>query len=109
MHQSKSRTPPLPSSLSHKKHKKNVNKSVKGTEQDVHTVFSNKPYMLTVRFTYSTWTLFTLPFSNFLFKNVERRQMLSFVKVLGSIFEVLYTCPVFYSSLICRVQTLKNP
>ena len=46
--------------------------------------------MLNVRFTYSKWTLFTLPFSNFLFKNVERRRIWIFQE-LGSIFEVLYT------------------
>ena len=36
--------------------------------------------MLNVSFTYSTWTLFTLPFSNFLFKNGERRRIFIFFR-----------------------------
>ena len=43
-----------------------------------YTVFSNKRYTLNVNFTCSTWKLFTLPFSNFLFKNVEKRGIFSF-------------------------------
>ena len=35
--------------------------------------------MLNVRFTYSTWTLFTLQFSSFFFKNVKRRRIFSFL------------------------------
>ena len=54
------------------------------------TVLSNKPFMLHVSFTYSTWTLFTLPSFNFFFKNFEGRRIFTFCKVLGSIFEFLY-------------------
>ena len=39
----------------------------------------NNPFMLNVNLTYSTWTLFTLPFSSFIFKIFERRRIFSFL------------------------------
>ena len=73
-------------------------------------VLSNKPYMLNGSFTYSAWTLFILPFSNFLDKNFERRHIFRFFR-----YQVPYLrsslrdgfSPVFCSSLIWRIQTLK--
>ena len=60
---------------SHKKRNKNVNKSVKEDNWMCKQFFQIN---LSVRFTYSTWTLFTLSFSNFLFKKVKRRRIFSF-------------------------------
>ena len=94
----------------HKKRDKNVNKNVK-EDNRICTVLSNKPYMLNASFTYSTWTLFTLLFSNFLFRNFERRCIFNFfsyqVPYLRSSIRDGFS-PVFCSSLICRVQTLNT-
>ena len=49
---------------------KNVNRNI-GEVDRMSIVLSNKPYMLNVSFTYSAWTLFFLPFSNFLVKNLK--------------------------------------
>ena len=62
-----------------KKHNKNVNKNIKEVNR-ICTVLSNIPYILNVRFTYCRWTLFTLPFSNFLFKNFEITRIFSFFR-----------------------------
>ena len=67
------------------------------------TVLSNKPYMVNVSFTYSTWTLFTLPFSGNNLKNFEKRNIFSFFR-----YQVPYQrssirhgfSPVFCSSLL---------
>ena len=85
--------------LAHKKRNKNVNKSVKeDNKQDVYTVLSNKPSLLNVHFTYCTWTLPTLPFFNFLFKNVETRRIFRFFR---------YQVPYLRSSIL-DVNFLKN-
>ena len=61
----------------HKKHNKNVNKSIK-EDNRMCTVLLHKTYMLNVTLTYSTWPLFTLPFSNFLFKMSKEDSFLVF-------------------------------
>ena len=68
------------------------------------TVLSNNPHMLNVSFTYSTLTLFTLPFSNFLFKNFERR-IFSFFGTRFYIWGPLYvTVSVPYFAVLLFVE-----
>ena len=67
------------------------------------TVLSNNPYMLNVRFTYSTSTLFTLPFSNFLFK--FRKTHFSFFGTRFYIWGPLYvTVSVPYFAVLLFVE-----